>query len=133
MKNIKRNNIIPIIVLILVILAFIIYRQEKNEEKILLSQKGKVTVGLIIKRDIPKARTISNIAYKYVFFSSDGNKIMNWSINDKRYKIGTYFEVTYLPEKPQKSKIEFEKPVKPEDVCSYFKGRCPFSEVKEKH
>lgn len=132
MKNIRRSNIISIILLILVIFAFIFYKQKKNEEKKLLSQKGKVTVALIIKRDIPKARTISNIAYKYVFFSSEGNKIMNWNVNDKRYKIGTYFEVTYLPESPQKSKIEFKKPVKPEDVCSYFEGRCPFSEVKEK-
>jgi hypothetical protein len=125
MKNLSRDNIIAILVLIAVFIGIRIYQNTVDTVNIQLSLNGNTTVGKIIKRDLPGARTISSIGYKFVYYVG-GVKIENWISADKRFPVGSFFEVTYLPDAPRKSRLEFEIPVPPDSVCTYFEIDCPF-------
>lgn len=122
----KNKNIISIIILIIFLLIAKIYLEKQKSNSQNLSMKGNVTVGLITKKNGPGPRTISGNSYFYLFYV-DSIKYFGASLNDLNYPLGSYFEVLYLADKPTESKMNFSKPVRPENVCNYFKDECPFS------
>lgn len=122
----KYKNLLSIIAFIIILIIAKLYMEKLQENDRNLTLNGKVTVGLIIQLETPGAKTISGNSYHYYYFV-DSVKYFGYSFNDIKYKIGSYFEVFYLVDKPTKSKMNFSKPVKPENVCNYFKEECPFS------
>lgn len=121
----RRDNIIAILVLVTAFIGIRIYQNSIDRVNIQLSKHGCTTVGKVIERDLPGARTISSIGYKFLYYV-DGVKVENWNSSDKRYSVGSFFEVTYLPETPEKSRMEFNRPVITDSVCTYFENTCPF-------
>jgi hypothetical protein len=122
----KKDNIISIVFLILLFIVYLIYRNYRNKEELALSAKGKTTIGRIIERDIPYSRTISSISYHFIYYVHH-KKYEDGSLSDKKFKVGSFFEVSYLPDNPEKSKMLFSKPVHPDSVCTYFENDCPFN------
>lgn len=128
MKKKKRDNIVAILILVIVFIGFKIYFLNQDKEHYLLSEKGHVTVGEIRKRSLPGARTISSITYYYYYYYYYVERIRyeGWGLSDKKFPLGNYFEVTYLPDNPEKSRMEFSQPVPAVSVCTYFENECPF-------
>lgn len=121
----KKENLFYLLLLGAAIIAIITYKNNRNEQNDILSENGKKTVGLIFKRNLPGARTISSISYNYIYYV-DNTKYEGGSLSDEKYSEGSYFEVIYLAENPEKSRMEFNRPVITDSVCIYFKGNCPF-------
>jgi hypothetical protein len=121
----KKENTFYLLLLGAAIIAILVYKNYRSEQNDIFSENGRKTVGLIFKRNLPGARTISSISYSYIYYV-DNTKYEGGSLSDEKYLEGSYFEVTYLPESPEKSRMEFNQPVITDSVCVYFEGNCPF-------
>jgi hypothetical protein len=121
----RKENILYIMILMFVLTLIIVYSKYRREQDNSLAEKGNKTIGLIVKRNLPGARTISSVSYNYIFYVNSV-QFTGGSLCDKKYTEGSFFEVTYLKENPEKSRMEFTKPVKKDSVCIYFEGDCPF-------
>ncbi len=126
----KKENILYLLLLLASIIAIILYKNYRNEQSDILSRKGQKTVGLIFKRNLPGARTISSISYNYIYYVQK-IKYEGGSLSDEKYCKGSYFEVLYLPDNPEKSRMVFDKPVNTDSVCNYFEEDCPFDISEE--
>lgn len=125
MKKKKRENILAIIALLIAFIGFKMYFSDRNKETEVIYSEGCVTVGQIVKRDLPGARTISKISYYYYYYV-EGVRNQRWENSYEKIPVGSFFRVIYLPDAPEKSRMDFSKPVPADSVYTYFENECPF-------
>jgi len=121
----KKENLIYTLIMIVVVLGILLYKNNLKQKNLNLSDKGVFTVGKIINVAFPGRVSTSGYSYNYIYYV-DNTAYEGGSLSDKKYSEGSYFEVTYLPETPEQSRMEFNRPVIIDSVCVYFEGNCPF-------
>lgn len=121
----KRENIIYTLVIVAILIAIGVYKKNLREKNKVLNKKGSVTVGKVIDVGFPGRVTTSGYSNNYTYFV-ENVQYEGSSLSDEKYSVDSYFEVTFIPETPEKSRMEFDKPVHPDDVCTYFESKCPF-------
>jgi hypothetical protein len=121
----KAENILYLSLILVFIISIFLYKNYRSKTDSYLSKNGEITVGKIIKRNLPGARTISSISYSYVFYV-DNELFEGGCLSDRKYPVGTYFEIEYLPDNPIRNKMNFYKSVLEDSLCNYFENNCPF-------
>lgn len=121
----KRKVTKYILLIILFLLGILLYKFYLNNEDRLLAEKGFMTVGKVIKVGFPGRVSVSGYSYRY-FYYVENVKYHGGSLSNEKFPEGSFFEVVYLPENPEKSEMDFSRTISPKEVCSYFEGDCPF-------
>lgn len=121
----KKNNIFYIIIIVAIAVFLFIKRQDTTTMKTELAKNGIVTIGKITERGFPARISTSGYSYGYIYYV-ENTKFTSWGLENKKYPIGTYFKVVYLPDKPEESRMDFSKPIPDDSVFIYFENECPF-------
>tara|TARA_R110001583_G_scaffold175120_1_gene329686 strand:+ start:1800 stop:2372 length:573 start_codon:yes stop_codon:yes gene_type:complete len=102
----KRNVYISIFILILIIIAFFVFKkQDSDNRKKLLSANTDVTY----------CRVIGSSTYKttqnHLEYSVNGKKYETRPLSSRKFNIGEHYKIEYSKSNPEISKVDYTSPV----------------------
>ncbi len=121
----KKENVIYSILIVSIISVIIIYKYKLNTTNESIDKYGETTVGYIIKRSFTGRISTSGYSYTYIYYV-DNIKCENGIIEERKFDTNQYFEVEYLSENPQNSRLNFSRPGSSENVSNYYNDKNPF-------
>jgi len=102
----KKNAYISIFILVLIIIAFFVYKKEHSDyrEK-LLSKNTELTSGKIIGNSTYKT------THNYVEYEVNGKKFETRRSSSRIFNIGEIYEIKYSKSNPEISEVDYTKPI----------------------
>lgn len=102
----KKNAYVSIFVLVLIIIAFFVYKKQDNDYRDkLLSKNTKTTVGKIIGSSTYKT------THNYVEYEVNGEKFETRRSSSRIFNIGELYEIKYSEINPEICTVDYTSPI----------------------